>query len=335
VSPPEPFGDNAAPVSLVIATYNRGAKITRTLDSVARQSLPPAEVLVVDDGSTDGTGEWVRSHYPRVRVVRRANGGTSAARNTGAEAAAQPVLMFLDHDDELLPQAVETLVRLLDVFPEAHAAFADHTYRNTVTGVYFANHHELQPAFHRLHAVRVQRREGSSRLYGYELHRALLSGNLLQQPWAVRRETFHAIGGFDPGIRYCEDWDLFLRLTHIVSVAQSDEVISHHLVDGENLHLSDAQEPMHVRVLDKQLAGRWREPGVLALIRRRRARYYKKWGDLAQTAVEARRWYRRALADWPADYVVLARLAGLDPAWSRRAGDDVSATASGPIAKGS
>src|ERR1700756_275745 len=143
--------------SLVIATYNRGPRIAATLDSVFGQTRVPDEIVVVDDGSTRGTGEWVRSHYPRVRVLSTPNGGTSLARNRGAEAAAGDVLVFLDHDDTLLSHAVATLAGLLERFPEAHAAYADHRYVNLVSGETYENHHSAQPAFARLAAIPVLR----------------------------------------------------------------------------------------------------------------------------------------------------------------------------------
>ena len=312
-------------LSVVIATYNRGARIARTIDSVLAQHPAPAEVLIVDDGSPDRTGEWVTAHYPAathpaVRVLVKENGGTSAARNFGARAVSSPFIMFLDHDDELLPGAIETLTTLFATFPEARAVYADHTYRNTVNGVFHPNHHEAQPAFHRLRAVPVMRAAGDARLYGRPLHQALLAGNLLQQPWAIAKDVFLALGGFAPDIRYCEDWDLYLRVTAAVPVALSDRVISEHLVEGENLHLAPGQEQMHVRVIERQLKGRWTDPRGLLLLRRRLAAYYKKWGDVAGTLSEGRRWYARAFAAWPFDHVVAARLLGLDRGWSARRG---------------
>lgn len=116
-----------SPISLIIATYNRGPCIAETLDSVLRQSLAVNEILVIDDCSPDHTGDWVRENYPNVRVVRRdTNGGTSASRNAGAKQARNNWLIFLDHDDLLLPDAVKTLVSLRDRFPEARACFTDH-----------------------------------------------------------------------------------------------------------------------------------------------------------------------------------------------------------------
>jgi glycosyltransferase involved in cell wall biosynthesis len=299
-------------ISLVIGTYNRGPRIARTLDSVLGQTVPPAEIVVIDDGSTDDTGAWVACHYPQVRVVRTVNGGTSAARNHGAQEARSEVLMFLDHDDELLPHAVEVLSGLLQKYPEARAAHADHTYTNTVTGLHYNNHHTEQPAFHRMGAIPVRRSEGDTRLYGGEMYHALLRGNLLQQPWAIYRDTFLQVGGFATDVRYCEDWDMYLRVTRAAPVAVSDQVISHHLVEGTNLHLARGQEEMHMRVLRRQLGmQRWYNLSTRLLLRRRLGQYYKSAGDeLRQTSVrEAWRQYARSLAAWPFDHVVALRTA--------------------------
>jgi glycosyltransferase involved in cell wall biosynthesis len=298
-------------VSLVIATYNRGPPIGRTLNSALAQTQPFREILVVDDSSTDGTGKWVRSHYPQVRVIRTdKNLYTSGARNYGARHARNDVLVFLDHDDELMPHAVETLDGLLRDHPEAQAAYADHVYNNTATGVYFPDHHRAQAAFARLHNIRPQRTTPSARVYGRAMHRALLRGNLLQQPWAIYRAQFLTLGGFSEDVRYCEDWDLYLRVTQRFPVVLSDRVISYHHIEGENLHLARGQEQMHMKVLRRQLS----EVGLLApgarwLIRKRLAQYFKDAGDRIrpQSLGGAWRQYLRSLWNWPFDHVVAAR----------------------------
>jgi glycosyltransferase involved in cell wall biosynthesis len=319
-------------VSLVIAAYNRGSRIAPTLDSALAQTVPLDEILVVDDGSPDGTGAWVAERYPAVRVVRIANRGTSGARNLGASEARGEVLIFLDHDDLLLPHAVETLLRLLSTFPEARAAFADHAYINTVTGVRYDDHHGEQAAFRRLGAIPVRARVGSARLYGKPMHAALLRGNLLQQPWAVYREDFLRLGGFEPTIRYCEDWDLYLRVAASVPLVLSDEVISEHIIEGENLHLSPDQVAMYERVIHRQL--RFNFPGnprALAVLYRRLAMYHKCEGDRLRPESPADAWklYLKSLACWPFDHVVLARaILWALPAWFAR-----SARASGRTAE--
>jgi glycosyltransferase involved in cell wall biosynthesis len=319
-------------VSLVIAAYNRGPKIAPILESALAQSVPPGEILVVDDGSPDGTGAWVAEHYPMVRVVRIANRGTSGARNFGASEARGEVLVFLDHDDLLRPHAVETLLRQLATFPEARASFADHAYTNTVTGVRYHDHHGDQAAFHRLRAIPVQARVGLARLYGKPMHAALLRGNLLQQPWAVYRETFLRLGGFESTISYCEDWDLYLRVAAAVPLVLSDEVISEHMIEGENLHLAPGQAAMHRRVICRQLQFNFpKNPRALAVLCRRLAMYHKSEGDRVRPESPADAWksYLKSLAWWPFDHVVLARvILWASPAWFAR-----SARASGRTAE--
>jgi glycosyltransferase involved in cell wall biosynthesis len=301
-------------ISLIIATFNRGPRIARTLDSALAQTRSADEVVVVDDCSPDGTGDWVRANYPQVCVVRtERNVQTSGARNWGARHAKGELLIFLDHDDELLPHALETLAGLLRDHPEARAAYADHVYNNTVTGVCFPDHHHAQPAFARLHRIRPLRVTASARVYGSAMYRALLWGNLLQQPWAVYRDCFLSLGGFAENVRYCEDWDLYMRVARRFPVVLTDRVISIHHVEGQNLHLAEGQEQMHVKVLQRQLheVG-WRNSHVQWVLRKRLAMYYKTAGDKARprSLNEAWRHYLRSFRSWPFDSVVAARTLG-------------------------
>lgn len=307
----------ARSVSVVIAAYNRGPRIAPTLDSVRRQTDPPDEVIVVDDGSADDTAGWVRHHYPEVRVIAcPRNAGTSAARNRGAAEAAAEVLVFLDHDDVLLPHGLSTLRELLAAFPEARAAFADHTFTNRVTGVHFDDHHSAQPMFHRLRQVPVRRMRPEGRLYRREMYDALLTGNLLQQPWAVYRQTFWDLGGFAEDVCFCEDWDMYLRVAHAVPLALSDRVISDHIVEGDNLHLAAGQSGMQRRVLLRQLGQRrWWELRARRVLRRRLGMAYKVEADRSGEW----KWYARSFLAWPFDAVVAFRcLTGIKPQRTQR-----------------
>src|SRR5262245_28387841 len=298
-------------VSLVIPTFNRGVRIARTLDSALVQTFRLAEIIVVDDGSSDGTGEWVRAQYPSIRVITTENRGPCAAINTGAEAASSELLVFLDHDDELLPQAIETLVSLLETFPEARAASADHALDELCSC--YLNNQSAQPAFARLALVPTERVAGNSRLYLRPIYYALLWGNLLQQPWAVYRETFHDLGGYAPEIWTCADWDIYLNVAYAVPLAVTDRVISNHYIEGaSNLTRRSRQREMHMKVLYRQLSSRgWRDPRASLIIRRRLGMYLKEAGDEARrrSLGEAWQFYMRSFANWPFDHVVAARTA--------------------------
>lgn len=105
-------------VSAVIPVYNRRDYIARALDSVLCQSVPVDEIIVVDDGSTDGTAEVVENRYgDKVRVVRQSNTGVSGARRRGIEEARGKWIAFLDSDDEWTPGRNEALLKAAEVVP--------------------------------------------------------------------------------------------------------------------------------------------------------------------------------------------------------------------------
>lgn len=106
--------------SVVIPLYNKEAHVGDTLASIARQSHPPLEVIVVDDGSTDGSASKVlTANLSGLRVVAQANAGPACARNRGIAEAAGDWIAFLDADDFWLPDHLETLAGLIDAYPAA------------------------------------------------------------------------------------------------------------------------------------------------------------------------------------------------------------------------
>jgi hypothetical protein len=122
-------------ISVVIPLYNKGPHIAKTLDSVLAQTVPPAEVIVVDDGSTDEGPEVVRGYLDRgVRLVLQDNQGVSAARNRGLHEAQCEHVAFLDADDWWKPNHIATLSRLIKAYPQAglystaHLIFRDGLY---------------------------------------------------------------------------------------------------------------------------------------------------------------------------------------------------------------
>ncbi len=107
------------PCSVVITTYNRSSLLGRAIQSALDQAWPNLEVIVVDDASTDGTTELMRSSFPHVRYVRQeSNRGVCAARNRGLREASQPWVLFLDDDDTFLPGALELIAARIAGLPD-------------------------------------------------------------------------------------------------------------------------------------------------------------------------------------------------------------------------
>jgi glycosyltransferase involved in cell wall biosynthesis len=105
-------------VSALIPAYNRRRYVFRAIDSVLAQTMPVDEIIVVDDGSTDGTLEAIRSRYAtRVKALRQENRGVSAARRLAVEVARGEWIAFLDSDDEWLPDRNAALLRAASVVP--------------------------------------------------------------------------------------------------------------------------------------------------------------------------------------------------------------------------
>ena len=110
-----------ATVSVVIPLYQKESTIRRAIESIQRQSIPALEILVVDDGSTDGGPDVVMAlarSDSRIRLLTRPNGGPGAAKNTGLREASGPLITFLDADDEWEPRFLEYATRDLQAHPE-------------------------------------------------------------------------------------------------------------------------------------------------------------------------------------------------------------------------
>ena len=180
-------------VSVIIPAFNAAETIGRALDSVGRQVYPDIEAIVVDDGSTDGTGEIVRERYPEVTCVRQENAGVSAARNTGAAAARGEFLVLLDADDEWDPRYVDHLVDLSELHPDAEILACN--------AAVSRGKHEFPFCRPPGPAVRE--------LSLYQMLRGVRPPGVA---FMVRRETFLRLGGFDAAIVASEDLDVMCRV---------------------------------------------------------------------------------------------------------------------------
>jgi glycosyltransferase involved in cell wall biosynthesis len=186
-------------VTAAITTYNRASYLAGALDSVLAQTRAPDEVLVVDDGSTDETPSVLAAYEGRIRVVRQANGGRSAARNTAVEEARTPFLSFLDSDDRWTPDKLERQVPVLEADPavglvHGHVEVIDGD-GTTLSGE-TARHRELFTNAHRNGVTYA----------GYAFDCRCFSSAI-----TVRVDAVEAVGRYDPAL-LLDDYDLYLRL---------------------------------------------------------------------------------------------------------------------------
>ena len=186
-------------VTVVIPTFNRCDLLLRALASVYQQSLQPKQVIVVDDGSTDGTGVAVKKRYPQVEYLWQPNRGVSSARNSGIGIATQPWIALLDNDDEWLPGKLESQFRRLGQDPELKVCHCEE--------IWIRNGRRVNQG------KRHAKSEGDLFLECLPLC-AMSPSSVL-----IHRSVFDQIGLFDEQLPACEDYDLWLRITAHYSVA--------------------------------------------------------------------------------------------------------------------
>src|SRR3989338_7702436 len=115
-------------VSVVIATYNRARFLPETIESVLKQSLRDFELIIVDDGSTDGTSQLLKSYGDRLRLFYQENRGPSAARNLGVRHSRGRWIAIQDSDDICLPDQLEVLLDYAEKNPHLGMVFANGAY---------------------------------------------------------------------------------------------------------------------------------------------------------------------------------------------------------------
>ena len=235
-------------VSVVIPCYNSARFLGEAVESVLQQTYPRIEIVLVDDGSTDETAQIARS-YP-VHYIYQKNRGISAARNRGISHTQGKYILFLDHDDRLLPRGVETGVELLEEHPECAVAVGEHRYVGA----------DGRPiGYSHKHAA------------GRDHYRMLLEHNFIETPCSAlhRRSGLALTGLFDESVQGAEDHELYLR------TARQSTCIAHEAPVAEyRLHESntsrDAEQMLLVsyRVLEMELPFLQGDPEKLRLHRR-------------------------------------------------------------------
>lgn len=238
-----------ARVSVVIPTYNYANYLLEAVQTVLDQSYDDFELLIVDDGSTDNTGEMTRPllHDPRVRYVYQQNRGLAEARNVGIRTTEGEFVAFLDADDLWLERKLERQVEIMDSTPEVGLVY---------TNILFIDG-EGQILTDRQWA---QRRKET--MFEDLLFNNVVTGSASSS--MVRRECFDRVGVFDETLRSLEDLDLWLRIARCYDFQRVDEPLAkirHHqlnmqvdvdrMAEGWLAYLAKREVPNQYRAADR------------------------------------------------------------------------------------
>lgn len=271
-------------VSVIIPAYNAAPWIAETIDSVLNQTFQDFEVIVVDDGSTDGTTEIVKNYKSQVQYLYKNNGGVGSARNTGIRAARGRYIACVDADDLWLPEKLEVQTQLLEKEPSLAWVYSD--------GLIFENNSNQN-----LHLF-----SQSASMISGDILRPLLLQDFIPCPTPViRRDIFENVGFFeeDMSLQSVADWDMWLRISAKYPVGFIDKPLvkyRRHSASMTGTSLIQPSLTSRLTVVDRAIS---REPERLGNLRQQAiANVYMTLGHLLMSRgarAEARRMYLHSI----------------------------------------
>ena len=225
--------DNIGNISVVIPTYNRRQTIGRSIDSVLNQTLFPSEIIVVDDGSTDGTSDYIQSNFPSIKLLSQPNKGVSAARNMGIKSADANWIALLDSDDEWFSQKLEKQVLALSQNPDVKFCHTEE--------IWFRN------------GVHVNQMKKHQKYGGHIFSKCLDICRISPSSVLFHQSLLDDVGYFDKDLKVCEDYDLWLRITAKYPVLYIDEPLLKKYGGHEDQlsKVKDGIESHRIKVLEK------------------------------------------------------------------------------------
>jgi len=267
----------SASVAVIIPTYNHAHYLAAAIESALGQTAPPSEVIVVDDGSRDDPAA-VTAAYPSVKLIRQENQGLSAARNTGMRAASSEYLVFLDADDQLMPDALAKQLELFAQHPDCGMVYGSYCYVDAVT-------RQITPV--------------SVFPPGEDPFATFLRCNCVGMHATVmyRADRLEAVGAFDASLRACEDYDTYLRMSRNYAIVARPEMMAEYWQHDQNMSRDTA---MMLR-------------SVLGVVRRYRTAADERPEWRAAVRDGEARWIRFYSDTWLMNLLANRKAAGLAP----------------------
>jgi glycosyltransferase involved in cell wall biosynthesis len=274
VDVPEPFFYLMA-VSIIIPCYNQAMFLGEAIESALKQTIPPTELIVVNDGSNDQTAE-VAQAYPEVTYLWQENQGLCAARETGFKASSGEFVIFLDSDDRLPPDAIETGLETLETAPEAAFAFG-----------------RLQRIS--IHGTVIGARGEPARTNYYQ---DLLENNYIPTPGMVmfRRSCLDKYGLFNPEFPATADYDLYLRIVNHSPIVSHDHVTIQRRVHPDSMSRNSADMLRSVLLVHRR---QWRTARRNRELRYSYAKGRRFWKNLYGRQLATKLKILRHQGAWP------------------------------------
>lgn len=223
--------------SVIIPLYNKAPYVRKTVESVLRQTFDDYELVIIDNGSNDGSSEIVASFTdPRIRIVRlEENVGVSNARNKGVELSTAPYITFLDADDWWEPTFLEEMARLIERHPDA--------------GIYGTGYYIVKNGKKRVAPIGVDEDFLEGEINYCRVYAKTLCMPLTSITVSMPRAVFDEMGGFKPHLKLGEDFDLWVRIALKRKVVFLNKPLSNYNQDVDvtyrgTHHLRDPKEHM-------------------------------------------------------------------------------------------
>ena len=225
--------DNSFSISVVIPTFNRLNYLERAIKSVLNQTIDVNEIIIVDDGSNDGTSEFINSNYPDLKYIFQPNRGVSAARNVGIAAAQSNWIAFLDSDDEWITNKLKEQVTQLESDPEINFCHSNE--------VWIRNGSEVKQ--------KISHKKFGGLIFDKCLDKCRISPSTV----ICKKSLLIKFKGFDEELSICEDYDLWLRIASKNPVLYIDKplIIKYAGHKDQLSKNSEGIEAYHIKSLEK------------------------------------------------------------------------------------
>ena len=208
-------------VSIYIPAFNAKKTIDRAIQSALNQTYRDFDIVVCNDGSTDGTGEYLDTMYgdhPKIQIIHQPNGGIGSASNACIRAARGLYILQLDSDDELLPEAIETLLPEIRKDPQISCVYGRHYKWNQQDDT-------LEEAWH----------------YPTFTRERMLHGMIVHHPRLFRKRDWSRVGGFSEALLNAVDYDFFQKISEVGEIEFHDHLLYKYAFHEQSTSISKSR----------------------------------------------------------------------------------------------